>query len=302
MKTMLHRLLPCLGLLLLVTLASKVSAQVSSELTGTLKKVRASGTVVLGHRESSLPFSYVTGKGEAQGYSIELCRALVDAMSEALGKELRIKWQSVTSSNRIDQLETGQIDLECGSTTNNAQRRERVAFSPIIFVAGTKLLVRQGSTIKSYRDLSGKAVAVTAGTTNERTVQELAAKQQLKVKLTSAPDHEQAYSLLSSGAVEAFATDDVLLYGLINHHKSQQQFSVVGDYMSYDPYGIMYRKGDTAMKELVESTFYKLAQDGELQHIYDKWFLTRLPGGERMNLPMSAQLDSIFRSMSNRPE
>jgi len=268
------------------------------ELSGTLKKVHDSGTVSIGYRESSIPFSYLNTRGEPIGYSIDLGRAIVDAMSNELnGQTLTIKFVPVTSESRIGAVKSGQVDLECGSTTNNTERQKEVAFSPIMFVAGTKLLVKRESPIQSFRDLNGKSVVVTAGTTNEQAMRSLADKFGIKFNLVVAKDHEESYQQLATGKVDAFAGDDILLYGFIAEHKAGNDLAVVGDFLSYDPYGIMFRKDDLELADLVNRVFREMAQSRDLEYTYDRWFLKKLPSGETLNLPMSAQLDEIFRAL-----
>ena len=272
------------------------------ELTGTLAKVRAAGSLTIAYREASVPFSYLSPRGEPIGYSIELCRKLAEAIGEALGRELALKWLAVTSETRIDAIVKGSADLECGSTTNNLERQRQVAFSPIIFVAGTKLLVKRGSPIRSYRNLAGKTVVVTAGTTNEKAMQEIARGFKIDFRLVTSKDHAQSYAQLEAGTADAFATDDVLLYGLLAQHKAQKQYQVVGEFLSYDPYGIMFRKGDAQLAELVKRAFHDLAEDGEIERQYKRWFLQRLPGGQSLDLPMSPQLETLIRAMAAKPE
>ena len=191
-------------------------------------------------------------------------------------------------------MRSGEIDLECGSTTANFERKKLVAFSPIFFIAGTKLLVPRDSTITSYRDLRGKTVVVTAGTTNETAVRAISDKQKLGIKLLIGADHDQSFQMLAEGKADAFATDDVLLYGLVATTKSGR-YHVVGDYLSYDPYGLMYRKDDSDFGAVVDRTFTRLAQSRELVQLYNKWFQQRLPTGETLDLPMSPQLEEVFR-------
>lgn len=291
-------------LTLAIMLAALASGPAGSQpqpegvLTATLQKARASGTVAIGYRESSIPFSYVSGRGEPIGYSIDLCRAIVDAMSTEVGRDLIIKWVPVTSENRINAVTSGQVDLECGSTTANQERKKTVDFSPIIFVAGTKLMVRKGSPIKSFRDLGGKSVVVTSGTTNEKALRDLASKFKLSTTIVTGTDHADSYAQLVGGKVDAFATDDVLLYGFITLNRAQDQLAVVGEFLSYDPYGIMFRKDDPQLAGLVSQTLHDLAASRELEQTYNKWFLRQLPSGQRLNLPMSAQLTEMIRIMS----
>jgi len=268
-------------------------------LTGTLQKARSSGSVAIGYRESSIPLSYLSPRKEPIGYSIDICRAIVDAMSLEVGRDLAIKWVPVTSENRIDAVVNGQVDLECGSTTANLERKKLVDFSPVIFVAGTKLMVRKGSPIRSFRDLGGKTVIVTAGTTNEKAIRDLVAKLKIPATIVTGSDHADSYAQLVGGKVDAFATDDVLLYGFITLNAAQDQLAVVGEFLSYDPYGIMFRKNDPQLATLVTQTMHDLSASRELEQTYNKWFLRQLPSGQRLNLPMSAQLTEMIRIMGD---
>ncbi|NRF72190.1 amino acid ABC transporter substrate-binding protein [Aquincola sp. S2] len=279
-----------------------VAGAQDGELTGTLKRARETSSVVIGFREASFPFSYLNAKGEPVGYSIDLCRGLVDAMSDEVGRELVIRWRPVTSATRLQAVASGEVDLECGSTTSNVERQKVVAFSPTIFVSGTRLLVRRDSPVRSFRDLAGKGVAVTGGTTNEKTLRELAEKFRVDMKLVAAPDHGEAFAMLKAGKVDAFATDEVLLYGLLAREKAQQEYTIVGEFLSYDPYGIAFRKGDAQLASLVKRSFSSMAESRELQHRYDQWFMHRLPSGERLNLPINPQLSTLFRALSTQPE
>jgi ABC-type amino acid transport substrate-binding protein len=268
-------------------------------LTGTLAKVQQSGTIAIGYRDASVPFSYLDAKKAPIGYSIELCKSLVSAIGDAVHRKLKIQWVPVTPETRIDAVGDGRVDLECGSTTSNVERQKRVAFSPIIFVAGTKVMVKSDTPINAFRDLAGKKVAVTSGTTNEAALQKLNDKFKLGMDLQIVPDHAEGFARVASGQADAFATDDVLLYGLIAENASKGgAYHVVGDYLSYEPYGIMYRKNDPQLAQVVKDTFQQLAADGEMERQYKRWFLTRLPSGTSLDMPMSAQLDSIIQTMA----
>jgi glutamate/aspartate transport system substrate-binding protein len=268
----------------------------AQELTGTLKKIKDSKVVTLGYRESSIPFSYLNRPGDPIGYSIDLCNEVVAEISNELeGVEIGVKYKKVTAETRIPAVRAGEIDLECGSTTANFERKKEVAFSPIFFIAGTKLLVPRRSGITSYRDLRDKSVVVTSGTTNEAAVQAISDKQHLGIKLVIGKDHAESFGILKEGKADAFATDDVLLYGLVATTQSSDQYHVVGDYLSYDPYGLMYRKNDPDFAAVVDRTFSRLARSRELVQLYNKWFQKRLPTGQRLDLPMSPQLEEIFR-------
>jgi glutamate/aspartate transport system substrate-binding protein len=280
----------------LIALVAAIPGTRAQELTGTLKKIKDSKAVTLGYRESSIPFSYVDKAGEAIGYSIDLCNAVVDEIGVELeGLEIAVKYKKVTAETRIPAVRDGEIDLECGSTTANFERKKLVAFSPIFFIAGTKLLVPRSSGMASYRDLRDKTVVVTAGTTNEAAVRAISDKQKLGIKLLIGADHDQSFAMLTEGKADAFATDDVLLYGLVATTNSGDRYHVVGDYLSYDPYGLMYRKDDPDFAAVVDRTFTRLAQSRELVQLYNKWFQQRLPTGETLDLPMSPQLEEVFR-------
>jgi len=274
-------------------------AYAPATLTGTLAKARDTGTIALGYRDASVPFSYLRARKEPIGYSIELCKALVAAVGNAVHRTLKIQGVPVTPENRIDAVADGRVDLECGSTTSNVERQKRVAFSPIFFVAGTKVMVKKGSPIRSFRDLAGKKVAVTAGTTNEKALRDIDRKFGLGIQLQVVPDHAEGFARVANGQADAFATDDVLLYGLIAENAAKGgAYQVIGDYLSYDPYGIMYRKNDPQLAQVVRDTFQELAADGEIERQYKRWFLQRLPSGTSLDMPMSAQLESIIETMA----
>jgi len=267
-----------------------------AKLTGTLAKIDKSRTVAIGYREASFPFSYMGAGKEPIGYSIDLCHAIVDEIGREIDKsDLRIEYVLVTSETRIPAVVSGKVDFECGSTTNNVERQKQVAFSPIFFVSGTKLMVHRRSGIRSYKDLKGKVVVVTAGTTNEQVMKRLNEKFQFGANIIAARDHEESFSLVADNKADAFATDDVLLYGLIARHNAQRELIVVGDLLSYDPYGVMFRKDDPQLNDVVQRTFRTLAESRDLLEYYHKWFIRKTPTGERINLPMSAQLEETFR-------
>jgi len=291
----------CLLALIAMLATAQAFAQSEStpvQLTGTLAKARDTGSITIAHRTSSIPFSYLSARGEPIGYSIDLCKLLVEAIGEEVGRSLNIKWQPVTSESRIASITSGQSDLECGSTTSNLERRKLVSFSPVIFVSGTKLLVKKGSPIRSYRDLGGRKVAVTAGTTNEQAMRELTRRFKLNFDLRIAADHAASFALLTAGEVDAFATDDVLLYGLLAQNKRQADYVVIGEFLSYDPYGIMYRRDDSQLARVISEAFHTLAADGEIERRYKHWFLRKLPSGESLDLPMSPQLEETIKSMA----
>lgn len=294
------------GLLASAALALAPAAQAQplppETLTDTLAKVRGAGSIAIGYRESSVPFSFLNARQEPVGYSISLCRELVTAIEDAVHRSLAIRWVPVSSDNRLDAVENGTVDLECGSTTNNLERQKRVSFSPTIFVSGTKLLVRRGAPVRSFRDLARRRVAVTAGTTNEKALRDLSQRFALAIDLRVVRDHGDGFALLKSGQVDAFATDEVLLQGLVAQEDAKAGYEVVGDPLSYDPYGIVYRKDDAQLAKVIDDAFRVLAQDGEIERQYKRWFLRKLPTGGRIDLPMSAQLRAIIEAMAVKAE
>jgi glutamate/aspartate transport system substrate-binding protein len=293
------------GVLLLAALlpATGAVAQTASEgLSPTLANIKKNGTVRLGYRESSPPFSFLDHSNRPIGYSLELCEAIVEEIAtEVDNADLKVEYVKVTSDDRIQAVLDNKIDLECGSTTANAERAKQVAFSPLMFVAGTKLMVPKASPISAVTDMKGKTVVVTKGTTNEQAMHNANKKFSLGMNIVTSPDHEQSYQTLVDGKADAFATDDILLYGLIARHKAQGQFKVVGDYLSYDPYGIMFRKGEPQLTAVVDRTFRKLGSGRDLIPLYNKWFVSRLPTGEKLGVAISPQLEEAFKSMDDSP-
>ncbi|NVN85719.1 MAG: amino acid ABC transporter substrate-binding protein [Rhodopseudomonas sp.] len=281
---------------LLTTVASAQTPTSGEGLSPTLAAIKNSHVVRLGYRESSPPFSFMDQAGRPIGYSLELCEAVVDEIGvEVDDPALRIEYVKVTSDSRIPAVLQNKIDLECGSTTANADRARQVAFSPLMFVAGTKLMVSKDSKASVPTDFKAKTIVVTKGTTNEQAIRNLDMKFALGLNILVGADHEQSFQMLADGKADAFATDDILLYGLIARHKAQDRFRVTGDYLSYDPYGIMFRKGEPQLAAVVERTFRKLATNHDLIPLYQKWFVARLPTGEKLNVAISPQLEESFK-------
>jgi glutamate/aspartate transport system substrate-binding protein len=282
-------------------LTTAAGAQGDGEgLSPALAAIKKTHVVRLGYRESSPPFSFLDQSNRPIGYSLELCEAIVEEIGvEVDDTNLKIEYVKVTSDDRIAAVVQNKIDLECGSTTANAERARQVAFSPLMFVAGTKLMVPKASSISGPADLKGKTVVVTKGTTNEQAMHALDKKLVLGINIVSAADHEQSYQMLVDGKADAFATDDILLYGLIARHKAQDKFRVTGDYLSYDPYGIMFRKAEPQLAAVVERTFHKLGSNRDLIPLYNKWFVARLPTGEKLNVAISPQLEEAFKVLND---
>jgi glutamate/aspartate transport system substrate-binding protein len=295
-----RRLLTAAGLLLAATLLPDLAVAQEVGLNPTLANIKRTHTVRLGYREASPPFSFLDQANRPIGYSLELCEAIVEEIgTEVDDANLKIDYVKVTSETRIPAVLDNKIDLECGSTTANAERAKRVAFSPLMFVAGTKLMVPKAAPVSGVADLKGKTIVVTKGTTNEQAIAAADKKLALGLTILAADDHEQSYQMLAEGKAQAFATDDILLYGLIALHKAQDKFKVVGDYLSYDPYGIMFRKGEPQLSAVVERTFRKLATNHDLVPLYKKWFMARLPTGERLDVPISLQLEEAFKALDD---
>jgi ABC-type amino acid transport substrate-binding protein len=280
----------------------------AGELTGTLAKIKKTRVISIGYRDASVPFSYLNaardpGARQPIGYTIDLCLAIVEDIRGELGDDtIQIRWLPVTPQTRIAMVVDGRVDLECGQTTNNAERRKEVAFSPIIFVSGTKLLVKRDSKLRSYRDLKARTVVATEGSTNAAAVKTIDAKLQLGAKLVLVRDNQEAFQAVESGKSDAWAGDDAVLYAMAAESKTPKDFTVLDEYLSYDPYGIMYRRNDGQLDALVKKNFEKLAETRELARIYEQWFLRKLPSGRTLGLSMSPQLEGIFESLGQPTE
>lgn len=280
-------------------------------LTGTLKTVADRGTILVGVRDNAVPFSFLNKGGQPVGFAVEICRGIAADVARALNRDLlepdapdwrtgiRIVFVPVTSEERFPKVVSGAIDLECGSTTANAERAKTVAFSPIFFLAGTKILVPvEGETpATSYRDLAGRPLAVSASTTTDAVVKRLASTTTPPIQVTEAPTLDAAYEALVSGKAAGFASDDVLLYGFVASRPEGKRFRVVGDYLSFEPYAITLRKDDAGFSDLVRGSFARMAGENVLSAAYNRWFTKALPSGEVLNLPQSAQLTEMYRAL-----
>ncbi len=309
------RCLSRVALLAVATLWTFVAARAEEGdlLTGTLKTIHARGTILIGYRQNALPFSFLNKAGQPIGFSLDLCHGIAEDVARTLNRDLlesdapawqvgvRIVYVPVTASERLPKaLVSGAIDLECGSTTANAERERTVAFSPVFFLAGTKLMVplTDGrATVSSYRDLAGHTVVVGAGTTNAEVIQRLADRVSPSITVTEAPGLDAAYTLLAAGKVDAFASDDILLFGFIATRPDGRRFRVVGDYLSYEPYALALRRDDTAFADLVRSSFQRMAGEGTLNRLYTQWLVDRLPTGETLNVPVSPHLAEMYRAL-----
>jgi len=274
----------------------------AEELTGTLKKIKDTGVIKIGHRDASIPFSYLDDKQKPIGYGVDICRKIAAAVKTKLKmKKLKIEFVPVTSQTRIPILTGGNIDLECGSTTNSVERQKQVDYAPTYFVTGTKLIVKSNSGIKGYDDLKGKTVVYTQGTTNERAMKAYNDEKKLGINFIPAKDHAESFLAVQTGRAAAFPMDDILLYGLRASAKKPSDYKVIGEFLSDDPYGIMMRKNDPQFKKLVDDTVTKIYKSGEINKIYHKWFQSKIPPkGINLKLPMSDKLKELIKHPSNK--
>ncbi|MCZ2496880.1 transporter substrate-binding domain-containing protein [Xylophilus sp. Kf1] len=269
---------------------------------GMLETVRASQEIVVAHRDASVPFSYLDANAQPVGYSMDICLKVVDAVRRELGMPaLKVRLLPVTSASRIGVLSEGRAALECGSTTNTAERRKQVAFTIPHFISAVRLLVRADSGIKGFDGLVGRKVAVTAGTTTVPVIRRLNAEQDLKLNITESRDHAEAFAAVEAGKVDAFALDDVLLFGLRANAARPQAFAVVGKPLSVEPYAIMLPPRDPAFKKVVDQEVRRLIQSGEINALYRRWFQQAIPPkGINLELPMPAMLKDSFRFPSDK--
>ena len=263
---------------------------------GTLGKIKSSGTITVGHRDVSDPFSYLDDKQQPVGYAMDLCARIVDAVKAELKMpNLKVNYQLVTSANRIQLLANGTIDMECGSTTNNAARQEQVWFAITHFLTPNRWAARKSSNIKSINDLKGKTVVFTAGTTNIKQITELNAAKNLGMNIISANGHAEAFQMVATGRAVAFAMDDVLLAGLIAKSGNPADFEITAEPISLpEPYGIMVRKDDKPFKALADRVISDIYKSGQINAIYEKWFQKPIPPKSiNFNLPMSAAFKKV---------
>jgi glutamate/aspartate transport system substrate-binding protein len=284
-----------LGLLLALPALAQRAPAYEVPYTGTLKKIRDTGVVRIGFRENSPPFAFRGPDGKPVGYALDICEIVVDEIVTELRRDIRTEFRSVTPENRFDLVRNGDVDLECGSTTNNAERRKIVAFSPTMFITGTKLLVKRGSGIRTLRDLQGKNVVLTRGTVQAENIPRIAARQKLAINFITAADHNESFQLLATGKADAFANDDVQLFGMVAEKRAASDFRVVGDFLTYADYALTLRKDDPEFEEVVKRAFERLAGSREIVAIYERWFVKPLPSGTRLNLPMSPHLEEVFK-------
>jgi glutamate/aspartate transport system substrate-binding protein len=268
-----------------------------AEQIDTLRRIRDTGTLLIGVRETSVPFSFLDAQKQPQGYSVDLCLRVADAIkSELKLPRLDMRFVPVSSSSRIPALIEGKIDLECGSTTNTRDRQKQVAFAYTTFVAGIKMLARKSANVNSVEDLRGKNVVVTKGTTSEKIIKTMNDERLLKINLIVSNDHGDSFKAVEDGNAIAFPMDDVLLYGLISKSRKPDDFAVVGRYLSVEPYAIMLRKDEPQFEKIVNRALIDLFQSGEIRRIYAKWFNTR-----DLVVPLNQYLKEAFLTPNTYP-
>ena len=273
------------------------STTAAAEQVGTLKRVRDTATLTLGVREASVPFSFIDRQKQPQGYSVDLCLKVADAIKNELKlPRLDVRFVPVTSANRIAMVKDGKVDLECGSTTNTRDRQKDVAFAYTTFVAGIKMLARKSSNISGVDDLRGKTVVVTKGTTSEKMLRQMNDDRMLNLTILEARDHDESFAAVAQGKAVAFPMDDVLLYGLISKAQRPDEFAVVGKFLSVEPYAIMLRKDEPAFQRLVDRTLNEMFQSGEIRRIYARWFST-----PELTVPMNQYLKEAFVVPNTHP-
>jgi glutamate/aspartate transport system substrate-binding protein len=273
------------------------AAEKPAERIDTLRRIRETGAIILGVRESSVPFSFIDAQRQPQGYSVDLCLRIADTIKAELKlPRLEVRFVPVSSSDRIPMLVAGKVDLECGSTTNTRERQQQVAFAYTTFVAGIKLLAKRTANITSIEDLRGKDVVVTKGTTSEKIMVAMNTDRVLNMNIIVAKDHGESFKAVEDGKAVAFPMDDVLLYGLISKSKKPDDFAVVGRYVSVEPYAIMLRRDEPAFEKIVNRALIDLFQSGEIRRIYAKWFNTR-----DLVVPLNQYLREAFAAPNTYP-
>jgi glutamate/aspartate transport system substrate-binding protein len=301
-----------LAVMLMLAAGSVARAEEGAPLSGTLQTIHDRGTILIGYRDTAPPFSFLNPGHQPVGFSLDLCHGIAEDVARALHSDLlepdapvwqvgvRIIYVPVASDERLPKLVAGRIDLECGSTTANADRAKTIAFSPVFFLAGTKLLVPLASgrpSIASYRDLAGRTIVAGAGTTNAAAVHRLAATVAPPITVTEVPSLDTAYDMMASGKADAFASDDILLSGFIATRPDGKRFGLTGDYLSFEPYAIGFRRADPGFNDLIRGSFARMASDGVLNRLYNRWLVDKLPNGRTLNVPMSPQLAEMYRAL-----
>jgi ABC-type amino acid transport substrate-binding protein len=294
--------LSTLGAALVAVFALMPLAAVHAQEGGTLAKVKASGSITFGYRESSFGFSYLDGNLKPVGYSIEICNRIVEAMKAELRMpSVEIRYQAVTSANRIPLVVNGTVDIECGSTTNLVERQKQVAFSPDIFRYNVRMLVKADSGLRSIADLQGKTVVTTTGTTSFRLLREADKGKNLEVNNLAGKDHTDSFLLVESGRAQAFVLDDILLAGQIANARNPKDFVIAGESLRTENQSLMFRKDDPEFKALVDRVVAGMMKSGEMEKLYNKWFMSPIPPKNiNINYPMNAETKEAFANPSSK--
>ncbi len=281
--------------LLTATVAAAALALPAAAQEGTLKKIKDGGSITIGHRDGSIPFSYYDDRQQPVGYAMDLCLRIADAVKTELKMpKLDVKYQLVTSANRIPLMANGTIDLECGSTTNNLARQEQVWFTITHFVTANRWVAKKSANIRSLADLKGKTIVSTAGTTNIKQITEINSQQNLGMNIISANGHPEAFQMVETGRAAAFVMDDILLYSLAAQSRSPSDYAISPEALSVEPYGIMVRKDDKAFKKVVDDAMVNIYKSGQINAIYAKWFQKPIPPkGLNLNIPMSDAMKKV---------
>jgi glutamate/aspartate transport system substrate-binding protein len=277
----------------------------AQELTGTLKNIKETGTITLGYRDSSIPFSYLDDNQKPVGYAMDICYKIVDAVKKDLKLDkLEVKLNPVTSATRIPLMANGTVDLECGSTTNNAERQKQVWFTNTHFLTASRFVSKKANNIKSIDDLKGKSVVSTSGTTNIKQLNEANAARNLGINIIPAKDHAEAFLMVESDRAVAFVMDDILLASFVASSKDPATYVISTDAFSKpEPYGIMVRKDDEPFKKVVDAATAALYQSGEGAKIYNKWFMEKIPPkGLNLNVPLGPELKAEFAKPTDSPD
>ena len=271
---------------------------------GRLEKIKASGQVTLGYRESSIPFSYLDGEQKPVGYSMDICHAIVDTLKQKLALDtLSVRQVPVTSSTRIPLVANGTVDMACGSATNNAQRQEQVSFAPTTFVTATRFASLKTSGFKDLPDLKGKTVVSTAGTSNLRWLTQANAEQNLGLRIITAKDHSEAFLTVSSGRAAAFFMDDILLAGLVANSRYADDWVISSKAYTTEPYGIILPRNDPEFKAVVDDAVKAMMKDGRLEALYQKWFLQPIPPRNiNLNWPLTPELKRVMENPTDSPD
>jgi glutamate/aspartate transport system substrate-binding protein len=263
---------------------------------GTLDKIKQTGTITVGHRDASIPFSYYDDQQRPVGYAMDICAVIVDAVKKQV-PNLKVNYQLVTSANRIPLMANGTIDMECGSTTNNIERQQQVSFTNTHFIPANRWVSKKSSNLKSLNDLKGKTIVSTAGTSNIKLITQINSDKNLGMNIISANGHPEAFQMVETGRAVAFVMDDILLYSLVAQSRNPGEFELSKEFLSLEPYGIMLRKDDPAFQKIADDATADLYKSGRINAIYDKWFLKPIPPkGINLNVPMSDQLKRIFQN------